>query len=411
MRITYFHYLYDEPSGLLHVNQFADAARVLGHEVHVHALNLAPHDGSGIGTPQATRLWLKQRLSRYLHEPKEILWNPRYVARELAIVRAERPDVVLVREHHLTCAEVLVRRWTGVPLVLEVNAPADESATYFDEFAHLPGAGWFTERLKLRNADRIVVVSDALRRFLAKTHGVALDRIVANHNGADCERFRPAVDGGEVRQRYELGDDVVVGLVASLQPWHGPDFIKHLLAALAPETARFLMVGRGPGWLPLRQWVETHGWASRVVFAGGLDHADVPKHVAAMDIALVPEAGFYQSPLKVFEYMAAGRAIVAPAYDPLREVVRDGVDGLLFAPRDAPSATAAIRKLAGDVALRQRLGINARQRVTSAFTWQHNAQRVIDACSAAIAKQGAAGSWFTHGRQSVAATERPREDT
>ncbi|HVM96206.1 MAG TPA: glycosyltransferase family 4 protein [Candidatus Acidoferrales bacterium] len=410
MRIAYLHYLYDEPSGLLHVHQFAEAARQLGHDVRVHAMNLAPHDGIGMGTPDASRRWLKQHLSRYLHEPKELLWNPRYIARELAIVREERPDVLLVREHHLTFAEIVVRRLTQLPLVLEVNAPADESSAYFDEYAHLPAVGRLTERLKLRGADRIVVVSEALRRFLAEGHDLPLDRIVANPNGADCERFHPDIDGSVLRRQYGFGEDVVVGLVASLQPWHGPDLIKHLLAALAPETARFLMVGRGPGWSPLRQWVENHGWASRVVFAGGLRHEDVPAHVAAMDIALVPEAGFYQSPLKVFEYMAAGRAIVAPAYEPLREVLTDGIDGLLFAPRNSAAAISAIRKLAGDATLRRRLGANARQRVTSHLTWKHNAERVIDACTAAIAASARKSKRVAVPDDSLATGARPREE-
>jgi glycosyltransferase involved in cell wall biosynthesis len=387
MRISYLHYLYDEPSGMLHVEQFAAAARRLGHDVRVHAMNLAPHNGNGVPLAHAAREWLKPVLSRYLHEPKELMWNPRYVARELACVRADQPDVLLVREHHLTFAEVVVRAITGVPLVLEINAPADESAAYFDEYAHVPGAGALTERLKLRYADRIVVVSEALRQFLAHSRGVAADKIVANPNGADCDRFRPDVDGTAVRRHYGFADDIVVGLVASLQPWHGPDLIKGVLAALARPGLRFLLVGSGRGWADLRQWVETHAWASNIAFAGGVAHDQVPAHVAAMDIALVPEAGFYQSPLKVFEYMAAARAIVAPAYEPLKEVIRHESDGLLFTPRDLRSCVASIERLAGDAALRQRLAASARQRVTAELTWEHNAQRVVDACAAALAQR------------------------
>jgi glycosyltransferase involved in cell wall biosynthesis len=386
MRVTYFHYQMPDDSAVLHVRQFAQAAQGKGHDVSVHAMNLAAASAASNGhnLRDAARSWMKARFSRYLHEPKELLWNPRYVRRELAIVRAERPDVILARHHLFTMAEIVVRAITGLPLVLEVNGPASENTTYYHEYAHIPWAGFLSERISLRYADRILVVSDALRRHLIAAYRLPPEKLVVNHNGADCELFHPDVDGSEVRRRYGLGDNLVIGLAASLHPWHGPDLLKGVIEALYRPGVRFLLVGQGPSWDDLRHWVTQRAYGDRVIVTGGLAHADVPAHVAAMDVALVPDSLFYGCSLKTLEYMAAGRAVVAPRYGSFEEVIGHDQDGLLFPPRDLNAAVASIEILLADPALRRRLGDNARRRVTANLTWHHNADRALETCRAAL---------------------------
>lgn len=388
MRICYLHYLYDEPLALLHVEQFAAAARELGHDVTVHAMNLA-HSiaaaGNGSGTTVRDRL--KQHLSRYLHEPKELLWNPRYLWRELALVRREKPDVLLVRDHLFTFAELGVRALSGVPLVYELNSPAFESHTYFDQYAHIPGVGPWTERLKMRRADAVVVVSRALRRYLIETQGVAAERVLSNPNGADCERFRPDIDPQRVRQRHGLGRRPVIGMVTSMKPWHGPELTRALVERLYALDIDLLFVGGGPGWDAFRNWAQQRGLNDRITITGSIAHQDVPEHVAAMDVALMSESNVYGSPLKIIEYMAAGRAIVAPRYEPIEEVIVHEQHGLLFARRDVDEAAHCIRRLLEDADLRRRLGQQARARAESELSWRHNAERVLGACRDAIARR------------------------
>ena len=98
----------------------------------------------------------------------------------------------------------------------------------------------------------------------------------------------------------------------------------------------------------------------------------------------MPESNFYGSPLKVIEWMAAARAVVAPSYGPLEEVIDDGVQGLLFEPRNAEQLVAQILRLVDSRELREKLGAAAATRVTEGLTWEHNAQRVLDACREAM---------------------------
>jgi glycosyltransferase involved in cell wall biosynthesis len=124
-----------------------------------------------------------------------------------------------------------------------------------------------------------------------------------------------------------------------------------------------------------------------VRLTGRVPHAEVPRYVAAMDVAVIADAGFYQSPLKLLEYMAAGRAIVAPRHEAIEEVAGHRRHALLFEPGSADDAIACLRQLLGDTELRRDLGTAARARVAGELTWRHNAARVVAACGRAITEK------------------------
>jgi glycosyltransferase involved in cell wall biosynthesis len=110
---------------------------------------------------------------------------------------------------------------------------------------------------------------------------------------------------------------------------------------------------------------------------GVIEPADIPAHVAAFDIALIPGVTSYASPLKLFEYMALARPTVAPDTPNIREILADGEDALLFDPRDEHAFAAAILRLAQDEDLRATLGAAARASLSArGLTWANNAGRV-----------------------------------
>jgi len=383
MKIAYFHYLHGQDTALHHVHQFADAVRSLGHTISVHAMNLAPTDNGSIRNQ--VRNTLKRRLSPYLHELKELCWNPRYIIRELDIVRQEQPDVILSRTHFLTASCLAVAKRSGKPLVLEMNAPACESVMYFDEYLHLPLVGEFLERLTAQGAGEVIVVSEALRRYVASRYKLPLEKISANPNGADNARFHPNVDGSKVRQQFGLQGKKVIGFVGSLYRWHGPDLLRNVIDHFRKDHGvAFLLVGDGHGWEKFRELIASDGLRERVSLPGQVPHDSLPEYIAAMDVALLPESNFYGSPLKVIEYMATGIPTVAPRYGPLEEIIEHGREGLLFPPRNVKAALHSITGLLANAEMRQQMGLAAACKVTQSLTWRHNAEQVIAACQRAL---------------------------
>jgi glycosyltransferase involved in cell wall biosynthesis len=388
MRIAYLHYLYGQDTALNHVRQFTAAARGLGHQVDVHAMNLARDDRADPEPPLASRLRraLKDRASRYLHEPKELLWNLRYVRKEQRLLRWAAPDVLLVRDHLLTASCIPVARRLRLPLVLEVNAPVDESHLYLDQYLHLP---WFPERLerwKVRHADAVTAVSSSLKQHLIDRYGIAADRVTVVPNGADLHLFRPGCPA-DPAVRWAVGDGPVVGFVGSFQKWHGTDLLARLITevAAARPAVRFLLIGSGPEVDTLRHLTSAVG--DRVIFTGHVPHARIPGLVANLDIGVLPEADFFRCPLKVIEWMAAGKAVVVPRYAPLQDLIDDGVHGMLFPPRDAQALIGTVLRLVDEPELRQALGAGAAARARASLSWRDNARRVLTACDAAVQHQ------------------------
>ena len=138
-----------------------------------------------------------------------------------------------------------------------------------------------------------------------------------------------------------------------------------------------LLVGDGPVRDELEQQAQRLGVADHVTFTGVVQRDQVASYVAAFDIALQPAVVAYASPLKLFEYLALGRAIVAPSQANIREVLEDGVNAVLFDPEDEAGLVKAIQRLIEDPALRQRLALKAGATISErGLTWHANAQRV-----------------------------------
>jgi glycosyltransferase involved in cell wall biosynthesis len=198
---------------------------------------------------------------------------------------------------------------------------------------------------------------------------------------ADIPPTRPRADEGQVN----------LGFIGFLREWHGLEGILRALAA-APEGRRMLLriVGEGPARAGLESLTAELGIEWQVEFLGLAERHAVPGLIAGFDVALQPAAVPYACPLKLLEYMAAGRAIVAPDQPNLRELLQHDSTALLFAPGDAAAQWRAIATLAADAPLRRRLGDAARRDVILRdMTWAGQARRVVALAEAAMAEQRA----------------------
>lgn len=388
MKIAYVHYLYGRFDGTRdRTRHFTDAIRELGHEVEVFGLNLAgtpgdPADAGGEKTLRARiRAALKRRFSRYLHEPKEILWNRRYGRREREVLSAYEPDVVVCRPTSLGISILKTTRKLDLPLVFEIHAPRAERK-HLDRYTHIPFASRWMEEKRLREADAVTTVSTPLTEHLVDLYDIPREKFVVVPNGVELDRFHPGVaPDPEVRSR--LGDGPVVGFVGSFQEWHGTGLLTRMIqrvAAARPE-ARFLLVGEGPTADEVRAAVEPLG--ERVLFLGWTAHERMPAITASLDVGVLPEADFYRCPLKLVEWMAAGCAVVVPRYAPLVELVEDGREGLFFAPGVEDQFTAAVDRLIAEREFARRLGAAASEKAHTSMSWQKSAEKASAACELA----------------------------
>jgi len=262
----------------------------------------------------------------------------------------------------------------GIPYVLEVNSPLREEQRRYRQIT-LDSAAAAIQSLLFSTAQLIVGVSDEVVEYVRKTPGSAPTMTVPN--GVDLSLFRSL-------HREPARETFTVGFVGSLKPWHGIDSLLDAFDSLAAESEayRLLIVGDGPMRETIERFAGDKGLGSRVELTGAVPKAQAVRLMGTIDAAVAPYAnlsGFYFSPLKVFEYMAAGRAIVASSIGQIPEILTDGETGLLTRPGDAADLAAKIRRLHHDALLRENIGDAARGEAFDRHGWTTRVEQILRA--------------------------------
>ena len=226
-----------------------------------------------------------------------------------------------------------------------------------------------------RAANKILCVSEPAKSHLIDGWGVEAKKIVVMPNGVDTQLFRPLKTSLSTRIQLGLDGQQVVSFVGSFQPWHGIDCLVESFARVLSEIpqARLLLVGDGPARPIVEDVVRRLDVSSKVTITGLVPQAKIPEILSAVDVAVIPyprlPKDLWFSPLKLYEYMAAGKAIVASASGQIAEVLQDGYTGLLFAPGDVEECAQAIIRLLKDPSELDRLGKNARHQAVEQHSW------------------------------------------
>jgi glycosyltransferase involved in cell wall biosynthesis len=374
MKILYHHRTLSRDGQSVHIDELVRALRDLGHDVRV--VGPAQHARASFGSDAGIVAHLKKYIPGSVYELLELAYNVPAFWRLAKAYRAMKPDVLYERYSLFLLAGLWLRRLFGLPMLLEVNAPLAAERRRFDNL-RLAGLGELAEAWVWRGADRALPVTGVLaEHLLAK--GVGKERLAIIPNGVGPEFLAPPLATKTAQAQLGIEADVVLGFVGFMRPWHGLDRVIDFIADAGPAAAlHLLLIGDGPAREDLMKQAEARGVSGQVTFTGVVDRSRIIEHIAAFDVALQPDVVSYASPLKLFEYMALGRAIVAPDTANIREVIEDGANALLFDPEQSDTFRTALAKLCQDGELRRRLGQAAHDTIVNrGFTWARNAVRV-----------------------------------
>lgn len=266
------------------------------------------------------------------------------------------------------------------PLVLFVDAPVVWEASQWG--VRRPGTAGLVERLgeipQFRGADVIACVSDEVAEACI-SRGASAAQILVTPCTADD--VRTAVPGRDIRRIHGLERRIVIGWVGSFREFHHAEAIVRVVANL-PDQDRLglMMIGDGPTRLRTERLAADLG-VQRAVFPGAVPHQVIADYLAALDIAVIPSHGpvaFHYSPLKLKEYLAAAKAVVAPAVGEIGRVLRHREDALLYSAGDEEEMSALIRSLVGDPHMRDSLGTRGRQTYDRMFTMAQQLDAVAE---------------------------------
>ncbi len=374
MKILYHHRTRSKDGQYVHIEEMIDALRGLGHEVIVVAP--AAMEKSDFGSDGGLVAWMKQHMPSFIYELMELAYSLLAYQRLSRSVREHQPDCLYERYNLFQPAGVWIKKRYHLPYLLEVNAPIFAERAHYDGISLRRLAHW-SERYAWRNADIVLPVTQVLGDMV-RQEGVPPERITVIPNGINANRFVANPDTVEAKRVLGLEGHLVLGFTGFVRDWHGMDKVIDFIAQDGAQLqCHLLVVGDGPARDDLERQAKQLGVADRVTFTGVVQRDAVARHVAAFDIALQPAVVAYASPLKLFEYLALGRAIVAPRQPNIQEVLQDEVNALLFDPEDKGSLVDAIRRMMRDPDLRERLARNAAATIDAqGLTWRANAQRV-----------------------------------
>jgi glycosyltransferase involved in cell wall biosynthesis len=295
-------------------------------------------------------------------------------------------DILYERFWMLASSGMMISQMLDIPIIYEVNGDIVEE--YHQQGLKLPGIQWaainLVTRYMFKSAGHVVPVSQTLKEKIISRYRLHSNNISVIENGARVDLFtNPNQEEiAAARSLYELGDDLTIIFVGTFKPWHGIDLLVDAYNEVARsyKNVKLILVGDGPLMPEIQEQVATLNLGKRVVFTGLLQHHEVPTILNLADIAVlnpkVTGASSVQSPLKLFEYMAAGKAIVAPKISNVERIIKDRESGLLVDPDNLESLKTALIELLNDKQMRKRLGRAAREQAIEHHSWGQTVSKI-----------------------------------
>ena len=364
----------DTKGASLHLRAIATALAAVGHDVIL--IGVAGHGGppSGVEAVLVPHPGWSKGIRRELRKLSTV---ERLVREAREPLRRFAPNVVYERLSLFGTAGRRLAAATEGAHVLEVNALlAEEEAQW--RGLKLAGLARRRERAVLLGADLRVAVSDEVA---AAVDDAAPGKPVAVvPNGVDGDLFAELPEPADARRFLGLPTSrPLIGFAGSLRPWHGLEVVIEALAEL--PAAALVVAGEGEVRGGLEKRAGRVGVADRMLWMEQLPHHLIPGFLAALDVAVLPYpalAGFSFSPLKLYEYLAAGVPVVASDLGQIRAVLGGGRLGTLVRPGDPSALAEGIRRVLADPIGTGEMAAAARRVALREHTWEQRARALGD---------------------------------
>jgi glycosyltransferase involved in cell wall biosynthesis len=379
MRILYHHRTRGRHVEGVHIRGIVHALRALGHDVSIMSFPGADPEHESTLPSNSKRSRLAKAITRLpgvLFECLELGYNAVTLFRASAAIRRQRPQLIYERYSLFLFATVWLARRHRIPLVLEINDSAlvERVRPLFLKRLARRIEGWC-----LRHCTGLVFISSYFRDEAQAAYGQIAPSVISP-NAVDLVRFDPSrFDIAKLRTERGLVGRIVCGHIGVFAHWHGVDGFVEAIAARLAEVPQLALVFVGDGMtLPaVRALVAKRGLSDRVLLPGRVAHDDIASWIACMDYAVLPNSNHYGSPMKLFELMGMGVAVVAPDYAPVAEVIGDGDTGWLFPRGETAACVQRVLDLAMQEDERRRVGAAARRYIERERQWRNNAEQLL----------------------------------
>ncbi|MCK5742960.1 MAG: glycosyltransferase family 4 protein [Chlorobi bacterium] len=328
-----------------------------------------------------------------LPEVLTLPYNKRVVKKIMPIIEEEKPDFIYQHHAHFNYAGTLLKKKTGLPYFLQCEAveywaKANWGKLYFKKLLK------WAEEIQWAAADAIVVISERVKEMMVEL-GVDADKIIVNPSAVNPDKFSPDVSDERIRKKLEIEKTFVCGFTGSFSQWHGVEVLAEAVKYIISEIpdAKILLVGDGLLRHNIEVIIKKDNVGDSTIITGIVPYGEIPEYLSACDILLSPcvsnEDGseFFNSPIKLFEYLAMGKPIIATDVGQQSDVIQHNVNGLLCPERDPKALADGVIEIYKNKDLADRLSKEARKTAVEKYNWKFNAQRIVDAYHNIMAKR------------------------
>jgi glycosyltransferase involved in cell wall biosynthesis len=248
------------------------------------------------------------------------------------------------------------------------------------------GPRLFQSFINGRGAERVLPTTNALLRWLERRYKVQLEPPlgIVSPNGVDLDRYRDLPSAEDARQGMSLPQKFTAVYTGHLYQGRGIEMILEL--AKRNSTCSFVIAGGEPPAVSIWRSKAAAAGLDNIIFLGFIPNHDLPLVQAAADVLLMPhelrvidssgsDIAPFTNPMKVFEYMAADRPILASELPIFREILNENI-AILIEPEDIDGWDQAFKQVLDNAELRQQLADNAKAHVQQ-YTWQARAQKIL----------------------------------
>ncbi len=391
MRILYLNYLHDingaSFGSVIKPRRIFEEMIKMGHDIHIEWMAEELHGQRIRDYAEGKKSRMRNTAGYFLREPKSLYYNRGYFKKENALVEAYKPELIIGRLEYAIFSFVNTAQKYDLPLIVEADAPPFYEAVHFHpKCIRNPWLVPAIEKYVIRHARHTIMQSRQLYEYYLNRCHLDPEKVSWVSNGADIDKYTPVNKAPHLLKQYELTGKFIVGFIGSLGSWHGTDHLIQIIEAVVKShfNVVFMIVGAGgTDAMRFRTLLQEKNLMHAVRLTGRVDHERIPEVLNLMDIVLAPYPKFdffYFSPIKLFEYMAAGKVLLSTNVGQIGEIIHDGKNGVFCDPENASDVASKIIQLMNDDKLRQSIGKNARITIEKEHTWAHKAKLWESVC-------------------------------
>lgn len=375
---------YSAPSGPgTHIREVVHAFEAHGHEVV--RLICGGEKNVAQGTIQFKRSRIKQFIPSYVWQSLKDYQlkrtdnhNRKWL--EGQIIK-DKPDLIYERSYYLMRSGYETAQKFKIPYFCEINAPYPEEKLQMEGNSFFRKESYRVESEQITIADSVFTVSTAMRDYLISQSGGNGDKIHVTPNAVNKETVvvsEHRID--QLRNQFDIrANDKVIGFVGSIFPYHGVDLLLEAFNQLMEkgfQDCKLLIVGDGEILPALKDYAERNIEKGKAIFTGNVPHKEVYNYISLMDIAVMARSNWYGSPVKIFEYGAMNKTIIAPDVIPVQDVMVHGRHGMLIKD-STDELLKAIEYLIAHPEEAKSMANTFHHKVMNEHTWYQTASRIL----------------------------------